>query len=136
MDAEKKVGKRWSGPPHPGRTQSLVRLLKINKTHTEILQKHYLRRHINKTHTDILQKDTYRHPTDEAKHHLSNTRLGAFGPGADILDPRVPRASWQLVSPPPALRRYCSGYLILDHHFPDFLPLRTKNPRYENLSHF
>ena len=77
---EKKVGKRWSGPPHPGRTRSPVRLLKINKTHTEILQKHYLRRHINKTHTDILQKDTYRHPTDEAKHHFSNTHRAPKGP--------------------------------------------------------
>ena len=52
------------------------------------------------------------------------------------MGPRVPRASRQLVSPPPDLRRSCSGYLILDHHFLDSLPFRTKNPRYENCSHF
>ena len=28
----------------------------------------------------------------------------------NILGPRLPWASWQLVSPPPDLRRYCSGY--------------------------
>ena len=52
------------------------------------------------------------------------------------MGPRVPWASRQLVSPPPDLRRYCSGYLILDHHFLEFSFFRTKNPRYVNCSHF
>ena len=54
----------------------------------------------------------------------------------NILGPRVPWAFRQLVSPPPDLRWYCSRYLILDHHFLNFSPFRTKNPRYENCSHF
>ena len=29
----KKIGKRWSGPPQPGRPSAPVRLLKINKIH-------------------------------------------------------------------------------------------------------
>ena len=44
----------------------------------------------------------------------------------NILGPSVPWASWQLVSPLPDLRRYCSGYLILDHHFLVILSFRTQ----------
>ena len=118
-----KIWKRWGAPPIPGDRVNPVRLHNINKIHAWQDQ---LRGRLRE------EREHVRRPSTRLQH-----ASGAFGPGADILDPRAPPGLVSKCAPPqpaPAVDTawfftwifgYCFGSTFSRFKFPYGIPFRS-----------